>query len=688
MKHYYRNFNRFEISVYHIFITYLFFLALFLMFRVALFFLLTGFDSAGYSGSDLLHALFTGFRFDTQITAVGLLPIILMAFVELLSPPTALLSKIRTALFKAYVPILFVVYLIISIIDIYFYQFFQTHISPIVFGFFQDDTTALIFAIWDDYPVIWILVGLIVSTMGFIALTRWILKLSPSRTIQSKPLKMGTPFIILALLFLGIRGSITGYPLRMDATTITNNDKVNALVCNGVFALRDAISTNNKSKIRIDIPKTLQGSGFATVEELAAFYMGKPCPQATIAGNTIFFDRTPLDSSLEADPPHVVFILAESLSSYYLSLHQRDRFNVLGALEDILPQCIVFNRFLASTPSTIGSLENLMVNTVQFPISQSAYLNTALNTSVAKPFKEAGFETFFATGGDLGWRNMGSFIRLQNFDQVGGAPAVKAHVDYPEKHQYGAYDEYLFSWLNSIITEGSSKPKFIFALSVTNHTPYTVPSHYKPYPLILPDELKENMITDEAFTQRSMLAFQYTNDCLGRFIKKIRSGPQGHKTIIAITGDHNIRKILDFPNDQLLHKQGVPLILYIPEKYNPRKDSINTSCFGSHKDIFPTLFNLALSQGQYVKSGVNLLDPSESESNHAISEFKIFMNHSGCVSTNGKPRYYEWTNAEKTTLKPVETPSEALKRLHKRGQAQISAMNIAVQKAIEQSQSE
>lgn len=680
MKYIYQNYQRFHTSLYHSILIYLSILVLFLFFRIVLFMLIGGFEKTGYNIYELALALHTGFRFDSMAALAGMTPLILLTYTELLAPASKTITTIRLTAFRIITPALLTIYIIIALINIYFYQFFQSHLNILLFGFFQDDTTALLFAIWEDYPALWILAGIVLSAFLFSYFTGKILNSSPPFSFKNKALNIITPFIILFFVIIGIRGSLSDNPLRMDATTITNNDNINALVCNGIYALKDAISAKNKSRITVDINVALQKAGFVSLDELESFYCHKNTDLVNQEGCPRFFENTPKNAFLEANPPNVIFILAESMSSYYMSLHNSDQFNLLGQLEDVLPECLVFERFLASTPSTIGSVENLMVNTVQFPLSQSPYLNVSLNTSVAKPFADAGYNTSFITGGDLGWRNMGSFVKLQHFQKVNGYAAIKQAVSFNDKHQYGAYDEYLYDYLYTELQSNLNKPNFIFTLTISNHTPYTIPKHYKPYPLVINDEFKSRMRTDTEYATRSLLSFQYANDCLGRLIKRIKKGPLGENTIIAITGDHNIRKILDFPNENLLQKHGVPFILYIPEKYKTATDKLQTLNFGSHKDIFPTLYNISLSNATVLKSGANLLSASESLTNFAVSEFNIFMSHEGCVVSGERDQFYIWENKEKTRLQPVDgSHSDNLKFLLKKGKSHAAAMDIAVQ---------
>lgn len=191
--------------------------------------MLGGFSTTGSNVFELGLALFTGFRFDTLVALAGMTPLILISFTELLSPSSSIISAIRKKLFRYFTPALLSIYLIISIVNLFFFEFFQSHLNILFFGFFEDDTTALLFAMWDDYPVIWILIGLTASIIFFNYITKAILKTSPVINIDNLALNTIMPAFVLILVIIGIRGTISDNPLRMDATTITNNDHINTL---------------------------------------------------------------------------------------------------------------------------------------------------------------------------------------------------------------------------------------------------------------------------------------------------------------------------------------------------------------------------------------------------------------------------------------------------------------------------
>ena len=71
------------------------------------------------------------------------------------------------------------------------------------------------------------------------------------------------------------------------------------------------------------------------------------------------------------------------------------------------------------------------------------------------------------------------------------------------------------------------------------------------------------------------------------------------------TGDHNNLALLIFWESQGYYKLSVPNDSSCAKRVSWKFHNEHF-CWGSHKDIFPTLFHLALSKARYFKSGNNL----------------------------------------------------------------------------------
>lgn len=495
-------------------------------------------------------------------------------------------------------------------------------------------------------------------------------------------LAQGIVFLLLFifLFMFGIRGTFAFYPLKINDAIVSPSIFINSLVPNGVYSLKTAFKDKKEQNINTNINQTLKKWGFSSIDEAISIYSGQKVNNDPDSLVNALFARTPENDFLAQNPPNVVFIQMESMSEDFIALHNKETFNLLGSLENVLPECIHFTHFLSATDNTIGSLESILLNTPLSPVSQSIYMDQTLETSAAKPFKDKGYHTSFVTGSKLGWRNLDKFIPHQYFDNTEGSAHIEKFVPHTLSNEWGTYDEFMFMRIYDLLAEKNSKPQFIYGMTITNHTPYSLPETYKPYPLQIPDSLKAKLSAGEKHAQVHFSTYQYANDCLGRFIERVKNSDLRENTIIVATGDHTARRIFEYPDANLLQKYAVPLILYIPEKYRQNVDSADTEQFGSHKDIFPTIYHVALSDAKYVKSGVNLFDNNAVSANFAITGYRLVMNSRGCIFFEVEPVYYVWQDAGKTKLKIADDKErEMLQKDMVKGKAYAASMTYLIQ---------
>ncbi|NDV78536.1 LTA synthase family protein [Dysgonomonas sp. 511] len=675
------NFKLFFVNTIHAFLVYCFLLLLFAAFRLIILFFFNSSPEIYNETGDLLKAFFMGFRFDTMVICYGLLPVVAFNFIGIFmfgwgEKYFAILKKV----YHVYYTILILAMLLISVIDLYFYNFFMTRISVLIFGFVEDDTAAVIKAIWTDYPVIPIAIGLIVAGWLAYKLVGIIQKIKLEKL--SLPLPAYIIFLpVLGFFFLfGIRGNFAFYPLRINDAIISQYVFINNLVPNGVYALKTAFKDRKEQNVNINVDKTMKKWGFDSPAQAVSLYTGSVVPESTDSLKAALTAHTPVNEFLEQNPPNVVFIQMESMSEHFISLHEKENFNLLGALDDVLSHCLHFTHFLSATDATVHTLEGILLNSPMTPVSQSLYMDKTLETSAAKPFKEKGYHTAFVTGSKLGWRNLDKFVPNQYFDQTEGSAHIEKFVPNVLSNEWGCYDEFMFTRIFDILQQKNDKPQFVFGLTITNHTPYSLPDTYKPYPIHIPEALKSKLSSGEEHAQVHFTTYQYANDCLGKFISAIKNSPLGENTIIAASGDHSARRVFDYPDANMLQKYAVPLILYIPEKYKENLEMPDTRQFASHKDIFPTIYNLALSGAAYVRSGINLFDKEALGSNFAISSYKLAMNNHGCIFYEIEPVYYIWSDENRTELKPAsESDIPQLKKDMEYAKAYTASMTYLVQ---------
>ena len=631
---------------------FFYFICLFFINRFIFFSVYGKWSQLGEYLSDIFYAFFiVGPRFDISAICYAFLPLAVFWLFSLFIPKrfTTNFQKIYLYFSCFYLLFVLVVYVSLFIIDFFYYQFFQSHINILFFGIFNDDTKAVLKSVWTDYPVFKIFIIYTLCIISFLFLHK---KIKKNFSVNTYPASKKTLFLlaVFPLFIAGMRGSLGEFTLRREHTNIGTNEFINTLCYNPVYALKFAKSELNDNLITPDIAQELKMSGFSSFEQVKEVYRENIIDDF----DKNLYSTTAHNEFLEKNPPNIVFILMESMSNHYFELHSKE-LNLLGDLNEILPELYYFKNGLSSFNGTIYSLENLMVNTPKGIISQSPYFDTSFSSSVSKPFKEQGYETYFITGAHLSWRNTDKFIKKQGFDIIKGSSHIKQKFPNAEDFAWGTHDGYLFDYIKDQLQQSPSKPKMIFSLTVSNHTPYEIPTHYKPYPIKI-DAIKNLLRVDEKMAYANFYSHQYSASQLAKFIKDIKNSPLGENTIIVATGDHNIRQVFEYDDENSFLKRSVPILFYIPEKYKPA--FFDSSVMASHKDIFPTIFNLSLSNQKYIYSGDNLFKKSPNY-RFAINEYNFIADSIGVISyENGSPAYYTWKdkNKRKLSLDNIQNP--------------------------------
>ena len=178
-------------------------------------------------------------------------------------------------------------------------------------------------------------------------------------------------------------------------------------------------------------------------------------------------------------------------------------------------------------------------------------------------------------------------------------------------NEWGIFDEYLFTFIEEQIRT-ATRPQFFLVLTTSNHPPFEFPTTYKPLPVVLTKERMDKITFDEELAMKRFLALQYANQKMGEFITRMKAGPLREKLVVGITGDHSywINKGVD--NSQEFKRWAVPFFLSVPDSM---KKNVDLTHFGSHEDIFPTLYNLTLSNQQYIGFGEDMIAKSGTAQN-------------------------------------------------------------------------
>ncbi|MEA3331238.1 MAG: LTA synthase family protein [Campylobacterota bacterium] len=567
-------------------------------------------SASSYSSLELVSAFWLGIRLDASIVSyIYSLPVLLLFFIWLLN--LKFLQKYLYGFFRLYF-IFFLTFLsALTFADLVYFSYFAEHSTLMIFGVVDDDTDALIKTAFGNYNiplVVLCLFGYFVILYFIIIKT---LKKTESFFLEYKIPKQALFFltVIAVVAFLG-RGSVGLFPLAKDIPDVSADPLVNKLPQTAGYAMLNSYEQYAKSKSgNYDLIKS---SGYkGKIAKAFEIYTQKSDIDKENLLNNLKH-KTAKNELLNGRKPHVVVVMVESFGMPLLD-YQSDDFNILGKLKKHFDEDTLFTNFISSSNGTVVSLEPLLLNITARPAStsfaQSAYLNTSFTQASAKVYQDAGYETSFVYGGDLSWRNVGSFMSRQGFDTVEGKAAISSSLDLDLdsiSHDWGVFDGYTYRYVLEKLKK-ATKPQFIFILTTNNHPPYTIPNDYKSNSLKISQDLKEHITGDMDLAQRRFIDYAYAVDMAGEFLDTIKKSSLAKNSVVAITADNNTVEGIMRYEDHYTQTKRVPFYIYMPDDLRP-KEPIDTKVASSHKDIFPTLYNLTLYDANYMAVGTNLLD--------------------------------------------------------------------------------
>lgn len=588
----------------------LFVIVLFLMslLRVYIFFSYSA--RIEYYVLELLNTFWLGMRLDISILAyIFSVPILVVFFVWAFRLEH--FHKYLHPIFHTYFIFLLTFLAVITFADVVYFSFFGKHATLMIFSVFDDDTKALFQTALANYNL-----PLVISlAMLFLALLySFILQ-----TIKKKkrfhlewqfPEQIIFFFLLISLILLLARGSLGIFPLAKDVSDVSADTFLNKLPQTAGYAMLNSYEQYIKSKSEnYDLIKNVGYTG--KIEKAFEVYkQSEYFDKANFLNNLL--QTTPKNEIIEMKKPNVIVVMVESFGMPLLD-YQTKKFNILGKLKKHFDEDILFTNFISSSNGTISSLEPLLLNITarpnSTPFAQSPYLNTSFTQASAKVYQDAGYETSFIYGGDLLWRNVGAFMSKQGFEHVEGRAVIANALNRDTKsisHQWGVFDEYLHKYVE-LKLQNATKPQFIFMLTTNNHPPYTIPRDYRVNSLLISKNLKNHISGDLGLAKLRFKDYAYALDSLGSFMNGIKNSSFAQNTVVAITADNNtIEGIMKYDNHYTQTKK-IPFYIYLPDYLKPNEE-IDTTVASSHKDIFPTLYNLTLSDVTYTAIGTNLLD--------------------------------------------------------------------------------
>jgi len=544
----------------------------------------------GYSApfTDLVAVAVQGLRFDLKVSAIaGALLFLILPWVSL---------RIQ----RRMVAVVVFLFVLLSFINLHYFGFYKTPIDSLVFGLVEDDTLAVLTTIWRDFPVLitLVLVGLISWASLVLHLHLW-MRVQPDALLQARPVVvkvLSVLMVFLALLLAG-KGTLRAMALQRQNLSVTASQFLNDMVPNGVIALKYAWDSRGFSQNLQNPLAGVRAMGFDSAQA-AAQVLGLPhdsdgAIRAALTTHPALAAGTP--------KKNLVFFLMESFSAEPIR-YQSASFDVLGRMAPTLDKACHFHNFDSAQPGTHPSLEAILFSTPITPLTLGDVGRKPIPWAIPAIVKQAGYQTLFVTSARAGWRDLDRILKVQGFDEVVDANTLKQAYPDATLGIWGVWDSYVFKYLSKrMAQQAADQPLFVFVLTSTNHPPYDLPTDYQRVPRDMTQWMGE---TNSEFLQANLDSYHYAADLLGGFVQEVQSGPLKVNTLVAATGDHNVRSFGLYADASRRHLlRQVPFLIWGqgldcgPQQALP----------ASHRDMFDTLLPLAGIEGAYVNSGRNLL---------------------------------------------------------------------------------
>jgi phosphoglycerol transferase MdoB-like AlkP superfamily enzyme len=532
-------------------------------------------------------AFMLGLRFDARIICVLLLPLLIIGSFRRCNPFLSTRSK-RIMLWVLGIFIFGLAFFYSA--DFAHFSYLSQRLNAQVLNYTEDKGISARM-VWQTYPVIRIILGILLVTIGVIWLVRIFYKqIARSQTVVKKANRLAWSILLGLAFAVAIFGRIGQYPLRWsDAFSLRNDFEANTAL-NPIQSFFSSLTFRGST---FDPQKTRQ------YYSLIADHFGIEQPDSI----HLNYERTYKGADSIAAKPNIVVVICESFSAYKSSMW-RNPLNTTPYFDQLCKNGVFFNHCFTPSFGTARGVWATITGIPDVEIPKTASRNPAMvdQNTIINDFN--GYEKMYFIGGSTSWANIRGLLmnNINGLHLYEGQDFSASKVDV-----WGISDKNLFLGANEVLDKQAA-PFFAVIQTADNHRPYTIPGEdmaaFKKVS-VATDTLKKY-----GFENNDELnAFRYTDYCYEQFIEGARKKKFFNNTIFVFVGDHGIAGYGGdmFPKawtDHLLTQEHVPLLFYSPARLQPRK----IENIASQVDVLPTVAALAGISYHNTTLGRNLFD--------------------------------------------------------------------------------
>ena len=401
---------------------------------------------------------------------------------------------------------------VIFIVDMGLYPFWGFKLDASIFLYLDSPKNALA-----SVSVGFILLRTIVI-LALSGLFCWgLCSITPEYLDKVKKRIAGAFYSILVggLLFLCIRGGVTESTSNIGQAYYCNNEFFNHSAINPAFSLLSSISK--------------------TSDYAAEFNFFEEDKRKELFDGLYPNEGENEVELLNIKEPNVLIVLMEGFGGVFVESLGGEK-GVAPNMERLSREGVFFSNCYANSYRTDRGTICTFSGYQSFPKHSVMKIPSKSRTlpSIAGELVKKGYKTDFLYGGDINFTNMKSYLLGSGYQ------SLYADVDFPLsalQNPWGVNDDITFDHLYEQIKNRTDKPWHTAFLTLSSHEPFQVPFH--------------------KFDDKIKNAFAFTDDCLGKFVDKLKQLPQWKDMLIVCLPDHG------FYYPQEGHSQS-PRIHHVP----------------------------------------------------------------------------------------------------------------------------
>lgn len=452
--------------------------------------------------SDYFAVIWNGLGLDlttaAYLIALPVLVIILSIFV----------SRINyRKLFKVYFIAIAIICGIIFISDNSLYEFWQFKLDATVFFYLRSPEQAF------ASVSVWFMILRLIEIAAYSFVVSWLLlKFIPKdfKPVDKKvKAVLWFPFI-LALLFVIIRGGLGRSTANVGKAYFSNDQFLNHSAVNPAFSL--FYSMGKAEDFSDDFQFFEDSERKEIFDDLYKAVDDKEVAQ---------------DSILCKTEPDILLIIMEGFGANFISS--------LNGLPDVTPnfnklasEGVFFTNCYGNSFRTDRGMVCAMSGHLSYPTTSIMKMPSKSRTlpSIAGSLQKSGYKTSFLYGGDINFTNMKSYLLGSGYQEI--VSDVDFSMAERSSNAWGVTDHITFEYIyDKIVNKNEDEKRFYTFLTLSSHEPFEVPY--------------------SRLTEKVPNSMAYTDDCLGKFVDKLKKTKAWDNLLIICVADHGIYYPMEGP---------------------------------------------------------------------------------------------------------------------------------------------